>query len=529
MTELSSPISKKNAQLIETQLMQILASPYFKSAKQLQKFLNYIVRKTLKNQEKQLTQYTIAVEGLAMPEDFDSVNNPVIRIVAGRVRERLDKYYQNKEGNDPLLISISKGSYVPIFIKKDSLHVSNTVKTGLSHGPKLALVCFSDKTQNKISNRLLFQISDTLAQEFSLFLFSQLVVSIPHADKSESNRVEQEMKAKHNANFTLALYMQQLPDKQYKLLYRLFSTDSEEVICSESFDINGEKPIKDQQKILNKIVSEMIDLQQGALHISWARNLLKNPESIPKELQVLAYYQYQSEHFSRDSFRKAVSVCEEMLNNNKDDVIANIIYADYCRQQFVYGYDIIDSPLEKGRDCAEKATFLQPNSHEAHYALGQILFNMGEKESALIEFYKAKNISKYHSIITFGIGYHLCMMDKWDEGMTLVNEVINTSNTHPDWYFTLPFLNEYRQKNYQQALGYANRIFTPFIFWGPLAKTACYGQLGETDKAKKELKELLKRFPNFSTKGKPMLKRFLGYEKTLLDKVWQGIIKAGLK
>lgn len=527
MTELSFT-SEKDAQLIENQLKQILASPYFKSAKQLQKFLTYVIHKTLAKQEKQLKQYAIAVEGLGLPTDFNSDNNPVIRIVAGRVRERLEKYYKEQGINDPVLISISKGSYVPNFIKQQPPQLSNKVKSGLSRGPKLALVCFSDKTQNNISNRLLFHISDTLAQEFSLFLFSQLVVSIPHADKSESNRVEQEMKDKHNADFTLVLYMQQLPDEQYKLLYRLFSTESEEVLWSESFNIDGEKSIKDQQKVLKQIISSMIDLQQGVLHINWARTLLKDPENIPKELQVLAYYQYQSEHFTRNSFKKAVTVCEEMLNNNEDDLIANVVYADYCRQEFIYGYGIIDSPLEKGKDCAEKATFLKPNSHEARYVLGQILFNTGEKELALIEFKKARNISKHHSIITFGIGYHLCIMNKWDEGMALIEEVISTGNTHPDWYYTLPFLNEYRQKNYKKALENAKRIFTPIIFWGPLAKAACYGQLGEISKAKKEVDELLKRFPNFSTKGKPLLRRFLGYED-LTDDVWEGLKKAGLK
>ena len=51
MNDITS-ITSDDAQLVEHQLMQILASPYFKSAQQLQKFLKYVVRNTLANQEK---------------------------------------------------------------------------------------------------------------------------------------------------------------------------------------------------------------------------------------------------------------------------------------------------------------------------------------------------------------------------------------------------------------------------------------------------------------------------------------------
>jgi len=522
------PRTEKEIELIKNQLRLVLASPYFKSAQQMQKFLNYNVHKTLANKEKQITQHKIAVEGLGLPVNFNSDDNPLIRIIAGRVRKRLDNYYAKEGLNDPLLISVNKGSYIPQFTKRELSPVSEIIERNeVSCGPKFALVCFSDKTQNKISNRLLFQITDTLAKECSLFLFSRLVVSIPHADKTKSNHVEQEMKDKHDADFTLALHMHQLLDEQYELLYRLFSTASEEVLCSESFMIDGKKPIKKQQKVLKRILSTITDLQHGTLHVNWARQLLKAPANIPKKYQVLAYYQHQSEHFTRDSFRKAVGVCDDALNLNTKDLIANVVFADYCRQEYIYGYGVIDSPLDKGLICAEKATILKPNSHEARYVLGQILFNMGEKQRAVMEFENARRISKYHPVITFGIGYHFCIMNQWDKGIPLIEEVINTDNIHPDWYFMLPFLNEYRQKKYNKALEYAKRIISPGIFWGSLARATCYAQLEETTKATKELNKLLKLFPSFATRGKPLLKRYLGY-KALVDDIWEGLLKAGL-
>lgn len=145
-----------DADLVEHQLALILSSSHFKSAKQMQRFLQYIVRKTLAGKCKNLKQYTIAVEALGFPVDFDSDTNPVVRIMSGRVRERLTKYYEDGGENDALLITMPKGSYSPVFEKKACAQKPSQVKDGHSIPPKLAVLCYSDETQDKKSNRLLF-------------------------------------------------------------------------------------------------------------------------------------------------------------------------------------------------------------------------------------------------------------------------------------------------------------------------------------------------------------------------------------
>lgn len=523
-----SPLTGEDAELVEHALTQILASPNFKAAQQMQKFLKYVVRKTLAGQQLQLKQYTIAVEGLEMPTDFDSDNNPLIRIVAGRVRDRLKKYYKEQGTDHPLLISIPKGSYIPDFDKKSYVLPVLPHPKLHSDGPKLALACFSDKTQSDSSNRLLYQLTDNLAKELSHFIFSKLAVSIPHADNEFSNEVEKNMKPRYKADYSLILNLQELHNESPHLMCRLNDLNSEEVLWSDSYEINKKASLLEQQVICGKLISTIFDLQQGALHINWARKLLRNPAKIQKKHQVLAYYRYHADNFSRDSFKKAASACEEILDNNPEDLIANVVYADCCRQEYVYDYGVIKSPLGKGKVCAEKAACLKPSSHEAHYVLGQILFNMGEKELSLFEFDAARIISKYHTLVTFGIGYHYCAMNKWAKGMSLIKEAMDSNPTHPDWYHMIPFLADYRKENYKEALKSAQRIITPGIFWGPLGRTVCYSQLGQADKASIELEDLLKRFPGFIVRGKQILKRFLGQE-TLTSHVWNGLLKAGIK
>ena len=520
-----SSISKEARELVERQLNKVLATRYFNSAKQMQRFLTYIVKKTLDNKGDLLKQYTIGIEALSLAEDFDPESNPAVRIIGGRVRERLKEYYENDGLYDEIIIRIPKGSYTPEFKKNipnvnsaDEHHVS-------SRGPKLALVCFSDRTQDKKSNRFIFQITDTMAKELSRFLFASLVVYNPYADKDQSFLIEREMKADNRADYILTLYLQQLPKNKYELLYRLIDVDSDEVLWSESYAINNVQPIDEQDHILGKIIATVADIHQGILFSHWSRRLLENEDSIPGKYQALAYFQYFSDGLDSEAFAKSVEICKQALERNPEDIIANVLYAEYCRRDYVYSYSVIQSPLDVGKKCAETATRLKPNSHEAHYALGQIYFCLNEWERSVDELNLARDISQYHPTVEYGCGFHFCMMGKWTEGMALVKKAMSLSSTYPAWFHLCPFLDYYRQEKYQEALSEADRITTPSLLHGPLARSVAHAQLGELKKAKSELHEVLIRYPQFMEKGKTMLYRFLGSDM-LAKSIWDEVLKA---
>jgi len=517
-------LDEKTISLIEKQLEKVLQSQFFKSAQQMTNFLRFIVSTTIEGKTGSLKQFTIAVEALNFPEDFDPDSNPAVRILGGRVRDRLNQYYESHGKQDPLVINIPKGSYIPQF-EQNNGQIS-VPKSKISCGPKLALVCFTDNTQKDQTNRFLFNITDTLAKEMCRFMFSRLIVYNPYADKTQSSKVEQELKLEHSADYALTLFLQQLNDDKLQLIYRLLDVNSHEVLWSESYEITADVPIKEQDNILAEIISTIIDLHQGILHTHWSQRLLEDQNSIPLEYKVLVYYRFFADDFSQESFIKSSQICWDILQQNPNDIIANLVFSDYCRRQYVYGYSGIDNPLEKGLECAQRAIQLRPNSHEAHYALAQILFCKQEWESCIDELKLAREISTYHTVIEYGCGFHLCMMGHWEEGMEMVNKVISLSaSCFPSWYHLMPFLNFYRQEKYQEALAEAKKIHATNILHGPLSRCIAYAQLGDKENAKLELKEVLNRHPTFSARGYELLSRFMG-NKELTDHIWQGLQKA---
>ena len=55
----------------------------------------------------------IAIEVLGRKPSFDSKSDPIVRVEAGRLRERLRAYYQGDGQADRVLITLPKGGYVP--------------------------------------------------------------------------------------------------------------------------------------------------------------------------------------------------------------------------------------------------------------------------------------------------------------------------------------------------------------------------------------------------------------------------------
>ncbi len=98
-------------------LENALRSPEFQSAPQLQAFLNFIVRTFLDNNSAKIKGYTIAVEALGRPEDFNPVTDPIVRVEAARLRRRLETYYTGSGACETVRIIVLKGTYTPKIVE----------------------------------------------------------------------------------------------------------------------------------------------------------------------------------------------------------------------------------------------------------------------------------------------------------------------------------------------------------------------------------------------------------------------------
>jgi hypothetical protein len=101
-------------------LARVLASPLFQGSPKLAAFLRFVVEEKLAGQSERIKGYTIGIEALGRGQNFDPQADPIVRVEAGRLRRTLDAYYVGAGIDDPMVITLPVGSYVPIFALRKS-------------------------------------------------------------------------------------------------------------------------------------------------------------------------------------------------------------------------------------------------------------------------------------------------------------------------------------------------------------------------------------------------------------------------
>lgn len=104
-----------DAERVRAQLKRILSSLAFADAERGSRFLRFVVEAALEGRTGEIKESVIGVEVLGRSPSFDPKTDPIVRVEAGRLRSRLNTYYQNDGKADSVLISLPKGGYVPEF------------------------------------------------------------------------------------------------------------------------------------------------------------------------------------------------------------------------------------------------------------------------------------------------------------------------------------------------------------------------------------------------------------------------------
>lgn len=105
---------------VRAQLERLLSSQNFRYSERLSRFLKFVVERQLAGRGGELKESVLALEVFEREVSHDSRDDSVVRVYARRLREKLERYYEEEGRDDPLLISLPKGSYVPHFTLRES-------------------------------------------------------------------------------------------------------------------------------------------------------------------------------------------------------------------------------------------------------------------------------------------------------------------------------------------------------------------------------------------------------------------------
>jgi Tol biopolymer transport system component len=112
---------------VRAQLGKILSSSVFANSPRMSRFLKFVVETTLEGNGERIKEYVVAVEVFDKPEDYDPQTDSTVRTEASKLRSRLARYYETEGNDDPVRITIPKGSYVPQCEERNSKPITSPV------------------------------------------------------------------------------------------------------------------------------------------------------------------------------------------------------------------------------------------------------------------------------------------------------------------------------------------------------------------------------------------------------------------
>ena len=98
------------------ELRRVLSSPAFEASERNRRFLRYVVEETLGGRADRIKAYTIATSVFGRSDDFDPMQDSIVRIEAARLRRAIERFYLKRGPGTGVCISIPKGAYVPEFL-----------------------------------------------------------------------------------------------------------------------------------------------------------------------------------------------------------------------------------------------------------------------------------------------------------------------------------------------------------------------------------------------------------------------------
>jgi hypothetical protein len=115
------------AEDIRAQVGRLIQSKTFETSEVHRRLLLYLAEKSISGEADRLKEYTIGLEAFGKPSTYDPKHDSIVRLQAGRLRQKLAAYYQTEAAGDAVLVSMPKGAF--------KLNFEQVAPQDLAHGP----------------------------------------------------------------------------------------------------------------------------------------------------------------------------------------------------------------------------------------------------------------------------------------------------------------------------------------------------------------------------------------------------------
>jgi TolB-like protein/Flp pilus assembly protein TadD len=327
----------------------------------MSRFLSYVVQCFLAERLGDLKEYAIGVEVFDRKVDYDTRVDPVVRVEARRLRDKLSEYYRSHARPGELVISLPKGSYAPLF--------SDLASTDAAARPATRTIAVL-RFDNLSSDTDAEYFSDGLTHELIHRLTSVKnlkVVAWSTAARIIGSEQEVLLSARNLGIAFLLTGSVRISGDRLRVLAQLIDTADDAYLWTETYDRRMHDIFAIQDEIAAAIARALADR-------------LGTPVGIPaagaRNLEAYKFYLQGRFHLNKRSgagLRRAAELFSAAIEIDPGFAAAHAGYADTYTLLADYTHEVPSEALPKAKAAALRALELDPGLGEAQASLALIL------------------------------------------------------------------------------------------------------------------------------------------------------------
>ncbi len=406
-----SPLS---AESVRAQLRKILSSRIFARSERLARFLTFTVEQTLAGRGDDIKEFVIGVEVFDKDAKYDPRMDPIVRVEARRLREKLRKYYETDGCRDPIDIEFPTGSYAPLVQPRDETSGSAKGRSALDNANAIAVLPFtnlsSEQENEYFSDGLTEELINALTKVEGLRVVAWNSAFQLKGKPRDIRRIAEQL----GVRAVLEGSVRRTHDR-LRITAQLVDATDGHYLWSETY----ERPLKDIFAIEDEISSAIV----GALRIKLTGPAGRSLVTRYTE-NIQAYHLYFKGRFfwnkrTEEDFYKALGYFEQAIQIDANHAPAYAGMADCYIMLGEHGSVPALSIMRKARATESRALEIDPRLAEAHVSLGTVAalyeWNWAESER---HFRRALELNPSYATAHHWYGYdYLAPQGRLDEAI----------------------------------------------------------------------------------------------------------------
>ncbi|WP_336798903.1 hypothetical protein [Kaistia sp. MMO-174] len=514
---------------IRDALARILKGETFDAPSRSRRFLSYVVEETLAGRADRIKAFSIATDVFGRGADFDSHADPIVRLEAVRLRRAMEQYYERAGTNDPVVISIPKGGYVPAFAWQVLVPPVEALET--DRRPRwiaglVAVVCVGltvslallleaagwSPWPRAISTpavpRLLVRpIDDVSSSPAASALANGLTPEILGQMAKFRDIVtvegERDNPNAHGARYVL-LGGVSLAGSRLRLQARLLDAEDASVLWAHTYDVNYDprQRIALEEQLAREIATELGQPYGVIYKADAGRSGSDTSGDWESYSCTLSYFIYRANLDAR-SHPRVRQCLEKTVARFPDYATAWALlaqtYLDELRFRFPVEAATAPASLEKATAAAKRAVELDPRNVRALQAKMLALYFDGQVESALAIGEQAMATNPNDTELMGEYGLRVADSGQWSRGCALVAQARERNPGPLGYYEVILSICSYIERDYAAATMWIRRAAVVDNPAYHLIAAAVFAEAAYPVDAEAERKWLMAHAPEFVT------------------------------